>query len=627
MSYKQTVLRDTPIAFWMLDGQIQDINNFSSHVATTVISPTFQDVAPLVSHSSTDTQINGCLVNSSSSISINNTFGVFQKGYEQKSFGMEFWLLMPQPIDGVCNIINLKSGLANRMQIYTNNDFIYFTLYFSNSSSITTKKQVYSWDSPIHVFASVKDRVMTIQVNGLSDSYSSIPLGYNYYSDTSTAFNIGPASSGVSFTINGLAFYDRILSSNEIKNHMYWAYKDSTPALSSSQDNVSHFLFDDSSGQLIFSKQFINANAYNQGTSLGAISDKTGITLSQTVSPAPSVGTWVYSLIISSYPNFAGVQLTWDSSSYNNSSFSSTTTGRSASVSVSYDNGITYYNVVNGKTFPYFLSNYSSSFFSQCLIKVTLSSNDSSSGPQPRIDNLNIGVYSSINKISDSGLFQISPGSNTTYMIKKGISNIISRTRNLGISFAAQDQGSKPGYAVVSQISSTSYQAIEFWASYRGTGSAILDTGTGTADLYVDSSNILQNTISGSTLYVNGISRSFTPITLTNNEVYHITLVYPSAKTTNILINGSYDVTKISSDATYGYISIYPNSQTLAQIQARYISFLTINTSIGTDSIVYTGNSLVSVGGSVTSLGQLLEYTGTPSQLNAGQAIIYHTHI
>jgi len=513
------------------------------------------------------------------------------------------------------------------MQIYTNNDFIYFTLYFSNGLSITTKKQVYSWDSPIHIFASVKDRVMTIQVNGLTDGYSSIPLGYNYYSDTTPTYNVGPASSGVSFTINGLAFYDRSLSSNEIKNHMYWAYKDSSPAISSSQDNVSHFSFDDSSGQLIFSKQFINANAYSQGTFLGTISDKTGITLSQTISSAPSVGTWVYPLIISSYPNFAGVQLTWDSSSYNNYSFSSTTTGRSASVSVSYDNGITYYNVVNGKTFPYFLSNYGSSFAGQCLIKVTLSSNDSSSGPQPRIDNLNIGVYSSINKISDSGLFQISPGSNSTYTFKKGNANIISRIKNLGISFAAQDPGSKPGYAVVSQTSSTSYQAIEFWFSYRGSGSAILDTGTGTADLYVNSSNVLQNTISGSTLYVNGVSRNSTPITLTNNEVYHMTLVYPSTKTTNILINGSYDVTKISSDATYGYISIYPNSQTLAQIQARYISFLTINTSIGTDSIVYAGNSLVSVGGSVTSLGQLLEYTGTPSQLNAGQAIIYHTHI
>ena len=655
MSYKEAVLRDNPLSYWPLDGQsttktyasllssyatyqdylnnestysqeagassIQDVSNFGNHGAFTLGSPNFQDVTALIAHSNQDTNLNGCLINSTISVSITNSYapnngagGVFQKGYEQKTFGIEFWLLMPGSLNYTCNLINLKAASNTRMQVYSNNDFIYFTLYFSNGLSLTTKKQVYSWDQPIHVFVGFKDRKMTVFVNGIADESIVIPNSYVFYSDSTSTFNVGPAASNTFFTINGLAFYDRVLSTNEIKNHMYWAHRDSNPITYSNQTNVSNFSFDNNSGQHIFSKQFTNSFSYGQGTFSNVIVDNAGITLAKTSGKSAVTGTWIYPLVVASYENFAGVSLSWDTAAYINNVSTSLISDRYVNVSVSYDSGATYCSVVNGKSFPYFLSNYATSFSGQCLIKVTLYSSDTSSGPQPRIDNLNVDVYSNISKISDSGLFQISPASSTTYMLKKDTSNILSRSRNLGIRFSAQDPSSKPGYAVISSTTSSAYQSIEFWMEYDGAGSAILDTdSTGTADLWINSSNVLQNSISESTLYVNGISRNSSPITLTNGEVYHVVLIYPSSRTSNVLINGSYDSSKIPSEATYGYITLYPSTLTLTQVQSRYLSFIAINTSVANDSI--------------TSVGSVLEYSGTFSQINNGQPITFHTHV
>jgi hypothetical protein len=667
MSYKQAVLRDNPISFWPLDGtstlrtyatlllqykdyqdylnnessynqeigsvSIQDVSNFGNHGAFTLGSPNFQDVMTIISHSDYDTNVSGCKINSNIGIEIPNFYaselnndGVFQKGYEQKTFGIEFWLLMPNSLNSTCNIMDLHNGSNTRMQIYVNSDFIYFTLYFSNNLSLTTKKQIYSWDSPIHIFALVKDRVMNIYVNGLIDESITIPTDYQFFDDSSSYFAIGPTLSDGYFTINGLAFYDRLLSSSEINNHMFWAHKDSNPVVYSNQTDVSYFSFDNTTGKTLFSKQFTNSNLYNEGIFSNVITNKTGITLSQTDTATSITGTWIYSLSVAAYENFAGVMLSWDTGAYNDIYYNSATTTRYVKVSVSYDNGVTYSDVSNGKTFPYFLSNFGLSFSANCLIKITLYSSDTSLAIQPRIDNLNIIVYSNISKISDSGLFQFSPGSSVSYIIKEDSSNILSRSKNLGISFFAQDPGSQPGYAIISSIDQSTYQTIEFWFSYNGAGSAVLDSNTGLTDLYIDNSNVLQNSIFGSALYVNGIKRNSAPITLTNEETYHIVIVYPNIKSTNVLINNSSNGTHANSEATYGYISLYPYALTLNQIQSRYLSFISVSTDIVNDGIS-NQNSIVYSGSSVNSIGTLSEYFGTNSQINNGQPITYHTHI
>ena len=642
MSYKQSILRDDPISFWPLDGEstlrtyatllleyatyqdylnnessylkelgsvtIQDVSNFGNHASFTLGSPNFQDVMTLVTHASYDTNLSGCKITENIGVDVLNLYGAFQKGNEQQAFGIEFWALIPTVQNTQFNIMDLHAGANQRMQIYIQNDSIYFKIYFSNGTSVTTRKQVYSWDEPIHVFAVTKDRNINIYVNGITDETITFDKSLTYYSDQYTRFGVGPASAGKYFTVNDLAFYDRKLSVNEIKNHMFWAHRDSSPIMHSNQTDVSHFSFDKTTGQSIFSKQFNNQFAYNEGTLSNIVTDLTGITLPKTTSSTPAIGTWTYSFAISSYSNFAGIELSWDTGSYNVSGSDNYIT-----VSVSYDGGTTYYPVTNKRNFPYFLSSYTSALSGQGLIKVTLYSSDTSTGDQPRIDNLAIDLYSSITEISDSGLFQIYPASSTTYMIKKDDSNILSRSTNLGIRFSAQDPGSKPGYAIISPINNATYQSVEFWMRYDGSGSAILDTSVSPTDLYIDQYNVLQNTVSGSTLYVNGVNRNSSPITLSNGEVYHVVLVYSTAQSNNILLNGSYDVSVYPSEASYGYITLYPTATNLSTVQSRYLSFIAVQTGVARDS--------------VTSIGSIIEYSGTSSQINNGDAVIYHTHI
>ena len=646
MSYKQAVLRDDPISYWPLDGQstlrtyatllleyatyqdylnnestynqevgsitIQDVSNFGNHGAFTLGSPNFQDVTTLINHASYDTNYSGCKITENISVDILNVYNAFQGGYEKKAFGIEFWTLLDSAPTSDMNLVDLHSGSNKRMRIYANQDSLYFQVYFSDGSSQTTVKQIHSWDSPIHIFAYVKDGVQQIYVNGLSDESLVVPTSKSYYADSLSRFGVGPSYLGSTFIINGLAFYDRVLSVKEIQNHMYWAQRDSNPINYAKQTNVSHFPFDKTSGRVIMSKYFADSSAFNTGSYTNLISDKTGITIQQSNISGEVTGTWTYPVLLTSYSNFAGVEISWDSASTDNSSVIA---GKYVVVDVSYDNGINYYRVTNKKSIPYIITSYANVLSVQVLIRVTIYSPDVTLSNQPRLDNLRFTAYSDISEISDSGLFQIYPYSSTTYMIRQDSQNILSRAKNLGITFSAQDPGGVPGSALINSSSSSAYQSIEFWFSYNGAGSAILDSDSSTniVDLYIDNSNMLQNNISGSTLYVNGISRNASPITLTNGEVYHVILVYPSSKTSTILLNGDYSGSKTSCEATYGYITIYPTSLTQSQAQTRYLSYLEVQTGYARD---YT-----------TSMGSVIEYSGTSANINNGQPVAYHRHL
>lgn len=642
MSYKQAVLRDDPIAFWPLNGGegvrtyaslllqyptyqdfldneptynsevgsvfLDDVSSNGNHIAFSFGSPNFQDTLTLISHSSYDENTAGFKVTNDLGVSAINSYNAFQQGYEDKVFAMEFIALFSNSPTSDLEILDLKDNTNTRMRIYANKDFLYFEVKLSDGSTVSTKKQVYSWESPIHVFAVSKDRSIQIYVNSISDEIVTISDSKFFYNNTDSFFSVGPTAVGQSFTINGLAFYDTTLSTEEMKAHMFWAQRDSSPVKYSNETNVSHFSFSTDSGNLIFSKKFYAPNSYSQGSFSNIISDKTGLTIEKTATAGTATGEWVYPVLISSYTDFAGIQVSWESAL----PVSSSGSYRRVNVQVSYDYGDTYYDVVNGKAMPHFIELYKTELAVQCLIKVTLYSPDTSVDKQPRIDNLSITAYGSINNISDSGLFEISPTTDSTYIIKRDSSNILSRSSNLGILFSAQESGSQPGSAEIKSLNSNAYQSIEFWFKYNGSGSAVLDTGGSGPDLYVDSSSVLQK-ISGPTLYVNGINRNASPITLTSGEVYHVFIVYSSSKTHDILLNGSYNGSKAPSEASYGYITVYPSTTNLSQVQDRYLSFISVNTNTVNDS--------------VTSIGSLVEYSGSYSQINNGEPIASYRHI
>lgn len=656
MSYKQAVLRDDPISFWPLDGQstlttyahllmtyptyqdyinneskylqeansvtIQDISNFGNHAAFTLGYPPKFSGASLISHSSYDTNNGGLEVNPFINVDILNLYNAFQGGYENKAFGIEFWvdLFAATPAGNTITFIQLNSGSNQRMSIYTIDNSIYFKIYFSDGSSQTVKKQVYSWESSLHIFASIKDGVQTISVNGISDENKSIPKAKSFNKDSLSIFQI--PSSNIPYITNGLAFYDKILSSNQINNHIYFAKIDSDPVDYAKQSNVSHFSFNNTSGRKILSKTFNNESAFSVGTFNGLVTDKSGLTVP--VAPqglsANSEVTWVCPIVVTSYSKIAGATISWDSSSTEDQGDQGASW---AYVLVSYDNGLNYYQVKNKKSIPFLITSYADVLSFQVLLKVTMFSPDTSVSNQPRIDNLVFNVYSDISETSDSGLFQIFPYLNSTYQIKQDSNNILSRSKNLGISFYPQDyvasinstHSSKSGSALIQSNASSSYKSIEFWCSGFLNGGAILhsSSSTNTPDLYADQSGSLINTISGSTLYVNGVATTSGSFAFTDLDIYHIVLVYPSLKNSNILLNGDFTATLDPAQATYGYITIYPTALTSDQVKLRYLSYLQVQAGVARDN--------------TTSIGQISEYSGTSSNINNGQPVAYHRHL
>lgn len=601
MSYKHKILSTLPLGYWRLRSSSITDETTSANNGTGGSTVVTSQVTPIVTSFNTDTNMNGCKVNSSTAVNISNIYNAYKYGYENEAFGVEFWCKLDSSHSNQ-NIIRI--GNSNVMRIYVNADTIYFAVNTS-TGIYTTKKKVYSWDYPFHVFAISDNHSIKIYINGLSDETIEFP-GTSTYTSHTANFIIGPSTNP--FIISDLAFYDRSLSVKEIRSNMLWAQRDSNPTFYSNQGSTSHFNFNKNSGQLIDSQTFLSTQDYKKGELTNLIADGTGLTIEPTVSATSVYGEWVYPYTVTSYTDFKGVNIYWDTATNSASSVSN----QYARVFISYDGGVNYYEVINGKSVPYFTLNYASYLTAQALIKVVLFTPDASTY-QPRIDNLIINVYSGLQVISDSGLYRIYPKSDFNATIKRHDKNVLSGSSELGIQFEPQESGATPGIGVISPTTETSNYAIEFWFKWNGSGTAILDSGRGNPDLYISSSALYNNVPSGK-VYLNGIDVTNSNPAISSDNIYHVIVVYPSESSNAILINGTFDDSKTPSRASYGYITIYPNTLTQGQVTERYLSYLT--TQIG------------SIYDQATNFGSILEYSSAnSSMINSGRALLSHRRV
>jgi hypothetical protein len=663
MSYKNKVLSDRPIGYWQLNNITQNLSisyndphiyyngsiayngdsqdyvisdkiyndnpifvNFSSQ-------PTIENIAPLTTFDSNESYFNACRIDNSSSLIIRNVYNSLYKGYEEKAFGIEFWLLVPENYDSNLNILTIENENTTA-KIYVNNDIIYFNVNGSthttslsknpdtgvitqseSTSSVieySSKKQVRSWDTKMHIFALYRNKTISIYVNGLIDETINLPENFEFISPKSDELKIkiGPAGNNKNFTISDVAVYDRSLSINEIRSHLFWASRDSDPLNFSYQTNTSHFLNNSNSGRIVSQRSFNYPGEYTAGYFDGLISNNTGLTIAKTDVAGSLVGTWTYNHPISYYTDFAGICISWDSATNDNQSAND----KYVNVSISYDGGSNYYKIINGKTVPYFLNTVSDIYSANILIKVEIYSADTSLTYQPRIDNLDIKLYSSLDIVSDSGNFSLSPATSIPYMIRSNDNSFISRTKKLGFNFEKQTDDGVPGSLLGTVLNNSTYKCIEFWFVYNGSGSAVIDTNQGDVDLYVDTNNnTLVSNISGGILYVNSVDKTSSPVTLINGEPYHIMLVYPSDISNDFLLNKTADDSIDPCSATYGYVTLFHDTLSSTDIENRYISYLTSKV-----AQLYDGD---------TSFGSVLEYAGTSSQVNSGKPVFSHTHI
>jgi hypothetical protein len=620
MSYKYRVLADRPVGYWRLQGSL--VSDETATANTGFIGsgsdPVFSNIVPIASNDYVDTNINACKIIDTSSIQINNIYDFFYKGYEKKSFGIEFLTILKSNPSEKTSFITIKNGASIIAELYAEGDQIFYKVNGVDASdlstlSYTTSKQLISWESKSHIFALYKEKQIQIMVNGLSQETINLPLNFMFDSIEGVPLDIivGPAPTSEGYIISDIALYDRALSLNEIRSHMFWSNRDSDPKYYVQQGSAYHFNINNQENMFISRKYFTSKDAYDAGYYDGLISDASGLTIKPDETGGSAVGSWLYNFPISEYQEFAGININWDTASVQQS-LSGINYSR---VLVSYDNGSTYYQTENGKSVPMFLSTASDLASSNLLVKIEIHSSDISAAIQPRIDNLFIGLYNSINISADAGGFILSPFASTTYMIKKNDNPVINRSRNLGINFSDQSGTELTGTALISSYNSTPYQSIEFWFKYDGAGSVILDAEeTMDVEVYIDiMDNKVKNNLGSGKIYINGTDQTLGNFIITENEIYHFLICLDASRENQIYLNGTDKIGYDPCQASYGYITVYPGTFNLTEAENRYLSYLTVKS-----AIVYDHS---------TSLGSIAEYYGSSTGINGGLAVIANGHV
>jgi hypothetical protein len=649
MSYKNAILNSRPLAYYPFTLKptystlLADFNTYQDYLQTIAtyqdvipansftdlvngyattevgtVDSQIIDVAPLTSRRNDDLTVGACRIYDGTKIKISNNYNFFVKGYEQISAGIEAWVLLNQSPVEKTTLFSVTDTSSNVLaEVYAISDILYFTvkgrLYNKSTDSYSdttyiTKKQILNWNSKVHIFAVYSEKTIKICVNGIYDESISIDSNFEFYSDSEVDIVVGPASSGNYYTISDVALYSRNLSLNEIRNHMFWSNVDSGPDNFAKQGSSYYIDVKTNNGMFSAKRNFVVKSDYDLGYYNGLISDGTGLTLQTTDTSQEGYGYWLYNFPIVNNSGAAGIDISWDTGSLE----SSTANSRYIVVSTSYDNGLTFNEVGNNKKVPYFISSSATSLF----IKVEIYSPDTSFSVQPRIDNLFVGIYNSIQIIGDSGGFAISPTEGNTYMIRKNTNGFLYRSKNFGINFSNQDPNSNNGVAKIYSENNTPYHALEFWFKYNGQGGMIVDSGLADpfGDLYIDqSTGHLKTTFFTGTLFINGQDKTGGDIPLTVGESYHIIVSYSTQLTDSIYINGAKSGWLTPCDAVYGYFSVYPNQVNLSQAQNRYLSYLT------------TINQVVNDG--VTGMGSLSEYSGTVSMFNSGNPIVFNDYV
>jgi hypothetical protein len=677
MSYKQAVLRDNPIAFWPLNGTsslrtyatilleyatyqdwlndepsygsspltftLEDISYNGNHGAFTLGQPKFADILPLAALSNYDTQLSGCKIDSSSEIGITNLaqlYDMFYTGTENLKFGVEFWVAFNKPPSGINTLFSVNYSGGNIIKAYADNDKIYLTIngkdkVTGQTLTYTTSKQVTSWDSQMHVFLSYDQGNISISVNSIPGDSATVSNNFIFANDQYTQskffYNIGPSGSNDIFVVNDLAFYDYILSTNTIRYHMVWGTNDSSPQ--NYVKETSGFFFDikDSENMFAFKKMFTSSIDYQQGINSGLKTDKAGLTLIQTSNTASASGSWIYSVPSSGLTKISGVKIAWDSGMSDNASLS---TLDYAKVEFSQDNGVTWVQVTNGYPIVKFADNVSVAY-PNMLVRVTISTSDSSKVYLPRIDNLMVGVYKDLSIYSDGGAFALMPraGSYTgdTYTIKSNSFNVLARSENFGIKLNTTTDGSNSVAAIYPQLNSPLFETIEFWYRYDALSTSkvqyILDTVGYNASIYFSGvdGGLIQNGFAN--VYVNGVDIS-NGRSLTQGETYHFICVYPQQINNTIYLGGDSKLINYSL-STYGYLSVYPGAFSVTDAQTRYLNFLAATVSKidypNATSTIFGGNSVAAQAPS-NIIGTLSEYSGTSTAYNGGQPILTYVH-
>ena len=172
------------------------------------------------------------------------------------------------------------------------NNCIEFYIPKSDGSYAKSFALVKNLDIPMHIYVSYSNKTINVVVNGetgISASVDSLYLNAVVQNDTqSLKFRVSgeiynplyPTQSaylqdGQYFLVSNLAFYNYILNSNQINNHLKWASYDNKPVMSSIKGSTHFFTLEESQENFQYKKSFIGKdfNNYTQLYNLAVTSD------------------------------------------------------------------------------------------------------------------------------------------------------------------------------------------------------------------------------------------------------------------------------------------------------------------------------------------------------------------
>ena len=319
MSYQQAVLKDNPIALFPLDLLIRNYYDLSQKYATYATlktsfatygamnqgatdlssisnTPTFagiSGIAPIVIGNSA-----ACSISNSSLVTITNKYKGFAKDSINGTFSGEFIFSFNNLLNGQnglydWNILNyptnnsLNDGSSTNINIfYVKNSTTTTALLFYEKSTNTFRFRVYGagtsyvesyyvvkeLDTQYHIYFSYSNRSINLVVNnnpGISATVSDTSLFAAVFTDINYKIDGSTLKTNESFSISNLAFYDYILNTKQINNHMIWMFNDDKPIKSSLATNNNLFTLQDTQEMYAYRKIFIGKgfksgyNTYN----------------------------------------------------------------------------------------------------------------------------------------------------------------------------------------------------------------------------------------------------------------------------------------------------------------------------------------------------------------------------
>lgn len=230
MSYQDAVIRDNPVGFWILDApNLSDDYSFGNMVAgvrtfnnaTIGAGAIYSDILPICTGGTNSVRINST---STSKITITNNYEIFYKNTENKEFLIEFWIAFTD-IPTSTTVMSIGSNIS----LNFSQNVAKLTLQDYAGKKYYARLNIDTYQSQMHVIVKYSSRNMSFEINGQESSKIFLDTSSYFYETASHNIVFGPATSSDYFVIDCIAFYNYILRTDQIIDHVKWSILDKSP--------------------------------------------------------------------------------------------------------------------------------------------------------------------------------------------------------------------------------------------------------------------------------------------------------------------------------------------------------------------------------------------------------------